>query len=265
MDILSYMQDNLLLLDGGMGSLLYARGMSRTERSEQWALTHPEIVKEIHRSYYDAGSNMVLSDTFGANGLFHSSDELREIVRSAVRLVREAAEESGAPQRKFAALDIGPCGKMIKPLGDFHFDQALELFAEVVRYGAEAGADAVFIETMYDLAETRAALRAARENCDLPVFVSNTFGENGRLMTGAAPEETVALAEKYLSLTKLPVIFKPNAGIPEIVNGEAIYKTTPAAFAEAAARAVGMGVRCAGGCCGTTPAHIAALAKAVRG
>ncbi len=288
MDILSYMQDNLLLLDGGMGSLLYARGMSRTERSEQWALTHPEIVKEIHRSYYDAGSNMVLSNTFGANGLFHSSDELREIVRSAVRLVREAAEESGAPQRKFAALDIGPCGKMIKPLGDFHFDQALELFAEVVRYGAEAGADAVFIETMYDLAETRAALRAARENCDLPVFVSNTFGENGRLMTGAAPEETVALAEelgavavgmncsvgpegmlalaeKYLSLTKLPVIFKPNAGIPEIVNGEAIYKTTPAAFAEAAARAVGMGVRCAGGCCGTTPAHIAALAKAVRG
>ena len=114
MDILSYMQDNLLLLDGGLGSLLYARGMSRTERSEQWALTHPEVVKEIHRSYYDAGSNMVLSNTFGANGLFHSSDELREIVRSAVRLVREAAEESGAPQRKFAALDIGPCGKMIK-------------------------------------------------------------------------------------------------------------------------------------------------------
>jgi len=136
------MQDNLLLLDGGMGSLLYARGMSRTERSEQWALTHPEIVKEIHRSYYDAGSNMVLSNTFGANGLFHSSDELREIVRSAVRLVREAAEESGAPQRKFAALDIGPCGKIIKPLGDFHFDQALELFAELVRNGSFAAHDA---------------------------------------------------------------------------------------------------------------------------
>ncbi|MBO6039623.1 MAG: homocysteine S-methyltransferase family protein [Oscillospiraceae bacterium] len=288
MDILSYMQDNLLLLDGGMGSLLYARGMSRTERSEQWALTHPEVVKEIHRSYYDAGSNMVLTDTFGANGLFHSSEELRKIVESAVRLVREAAAESGAPQRKFTALDIGPCGKMIKPLGDFHFDQALALFAEVVRYGADAGADAVFIETMYDLTETRAALQAAAENCDLPVFVSNTYGENGRLMTGSSPEETVALAEemgavavgmncsvgpegmlalaeKYLMLTKLPVIFKPNAGIPEIVNGEAIYKTTPAVFAEAAAKAVGMGVRCVGGCCGTTPAHIAALAEAVRG
>ena len=109
MDILSYMQDNLLLLDGGMGSLLYARGMSRTERSEQWALTHPEVVKEIHRSYYDAGSNMVLSNTFGANGLFHSSDELCEIVRSAVRLVRcarprrRAALRSGNSPRRTSA------------------------------------------------------------------------------------------------------------------------------------------------------------------
>lgn len=287
MDILSYLGENVMLLDGGMGSLLYARGMSRTERSEQWALSHPEVVKDIHRSYYDAGSNLVLTDTFGANGLFHSSDELREIVTTAVRLVREAAAESGSPQEKFAALDIGPCGKMIKPLGDFHFDQALELFSEVVRYGVEAGADAIFVETMYDLAETRAAVQAARENSDLPVFVSNTYGESGRLMTGAAPEEAVALAEelgasavgmncsvgpegmsalaeKYLSLTKLPVIFKPNAGLPEIVNGEAIYKTTPAVFAEAAVRAVKMGVKCVGGCCGTTPAHIAALAKAVK-
>ena len=287
MDILSYLQEKVLVLDGGMGSLLYARGMSRTERSESWTLFHPEVVRDIHRSYYDAGSNLVLTDTFGANGLFHSSDELREIVTAAVRLVREAAAESGAPQEKFAALDIGPCGKMIKPLGDFHFDQALALFAEVVRYGAEAGADAVFVETMYDLSETRAAVQAARENCDLPVFMSNTYGQTGRLMTGAKPEEAIALAEElgvtalgmncsvgpegmtslaaeYLRLTDKPVIFKPNAGLPEIVNGEAIYKTTPAVFAAAAAEAVKMGVKCVGGCCGTTPAHIAALAKAIR-
>ncbi|MBO6040581.1 MAG: homocysteine S-methyltransferase family protein [Oscillospiraceae bacterium] len=287
MDILSFMNANVLLLDGGMGSLLYARGMSRTERSEQWALSHPEVVKGIHRSYYDAGSNLVLTDTFGANGLFHSSEELRDIVTAAVRLVREAAAESGAPQEKFAALDIGPCGKMIKPLGDFPFDQAADLFCEGVRCGAAAGVAAIFVETMYDLDETRAAVRAARENSALPVFMSNTYGQNGRLMTGAGPEEVVALAEElgvtavgmncsvgpegmtelagtYLSLTKLPVIFKPNAGLPEIVDGEAVYKTTPAVFAEAAARAVKMGVRCVGGCCGTTPAHIAALAKAVR-
>ncbi len=287
MNILSYLRDNVLLLDGGMGSLLYARGMSRTERSESWTLSHPEVVKDIHRSYYDAGSNLVLTDTFGANALFHSSDELRRIVFAAVRLVREAAGESGAPQPKFAALDIGPCGKMIQPLGDYGFQDAKAVFGEVVRYGAEAGADAVFIETMYDLTETRAALQAARENSDLPVFVSNTYGESGRLMTGASPEEAVALAEefdadavgmncsvgpegmtalaeKYLRLTDRPVIFKPNAGLPEIVNGEAIYKTTPAVFAAAAARAVALGVKCVGGCCGTTPAHIAALAGAIR-
>lgn len=286
MNILSYLRQNLLLLDGGMGSLLYARGMSRTERSESWTLSHPEVVRDIHRSYYDAGSNLVLSNTFGANALFHSSDELRRIVTAAVDLVRQAADESGAPQTKFAALDIGPCGKMIKPLGDFHYDDAVALFAEVVRYGAEAGADVVFVETMYDLNETRAALQAVRDNCALPVFVSNTYGENGRLMTGATPEEAIALAEemgasavgmncsvgpegmkalaeKYLGLTKLPVIFKPNAGLPEIVNGEAIYKTTPAVFAQAAAEAVRMGVKCVGGCCGTTPAHIAALKNAV--
>ena len=160
MEILSYLRDNVLLLDGGMGSLLYARGMSRTERSESWVLSHPEVVRDIHRSYYDAGSNLVLSNTFGANALFHSSDELRRIVTAAVDLVRQAADESGAPQAKFAALDIGPCGKMIKPLGDFHYDDAVALFAEVVRYGAEAGADVVFVETMYDLNETRAALQA---------------------------------------------------------------------------------------------------------
>ena len=286
MDILSFLRENVLLMDGGMGSLLYARGMSRSERSEQWTLSHPEVVRDIHRAYYDAGSHLVLTNTFGANALYHSTDELRQIVSAAVRLVREAAQASGAPQEKFAALDIGPCGKMIKPLGDFHADDARALFAEVVRYGAEAGADAVVIETMYDLAETRAALQAVRENCDLPVFVSNTYGENGRLMTGAAPAEAVALAEElgaaavgmncsvgpegmialaaeYLRLTKLPVIFKPNAGLPEIVNGNAIYKTTPEEFAKAAAEAVKMGVRCVGGCCGTTPAHIAALSKAL--
>ncbi len=287
MEILNYLRENVLLLDGGMGSLLYARGMSRTERSESWTLSHPDVVRDIHRSYYDAGSNLVLTNTFGANALYHSSDELREIVTSAVRLVREAADESGTPQPKFAALDIGPCGKMIKPLGDFHFDDAKALFAEVARYGSEAGADAVFVETMYDLAEARAAVEAVRESCALPIFLSNTYGQNGRLMTGAAPEECVALAEElgvsavgmncsvgpegmtalaaeYLRLTKLPVIFKPNAGLPEIVNGEAIYKTTPTVFAAAAAEAVRMGVRCVGGCCGTTPAHIAALAKAIR-
>ena len=286
MDILSFLRDNVLLMDGGMGSLLYARGMSRTERSESWALSHPEVVREIHRSYYDAGSCLVLTNTFGANALYHNSGELEKIVKGAVQLVREAAEESGAPQEKFAALDIGPCGRMVRPLGDYGYDEARALFAEVVRYGAQAGADAVVIETMYDLNEARAALEAARDNCALPVFLSCTFGAGGRMMTGASPADAAALAEElgasavgmncsvgpegmlpmaeeFLRATKLPVIFKPNAGLPEIVDGVAVYKTTPAVFAEAAAKALAMGVKCVGGCCGTTPAHIAALSRVI--
>ena len=286
MDILAYLENHTLLLDGAMGSMLYARGLSRDERSESWDLTHPEVVKSIHRAYYDAGSNLVLTNTFGANGLYHDDAELEKIITAAVGIARAAAEESGAPQEKFVALDIGPCGRLIDPLGYLPFDRAAELYGRIARLGAAAGADLVFIETMYDLTETRAALTGAKENCALPVFVSNTYGEAGALMTGDGPERVVPalealgaaavgmncsqgaeglapLAEKYMELTKLPVIFKPNAGLPEIVNGTAIYKTTPAEFAARTAEMARKGVKCVGGCCGTTPAHIAALAHAL--
>ena len=286
MDILTYLAGGTLLLDGAMGSMLYARGMTRDERSENWNLTHPDVVRSIHRAYFDAGSNLVLTNTFGANGLYHDDAELERIVAAAVENARSAARESGAPQEKFVALDIGPCGKLIDPLGDLPFEKAVELYGQVVRFGAAAGADLVFIETMYDLTETRAALTAARENCDLPVFVSNTYGQTGALMTGDGPEQVVPalealgaaavgmncsqgaeglapLAEKYMALTKLPVIFKPNAGLPEIVDGKAGYKTGPVEFAARTAEVARKGVKCVGGCCGTTPAHIAALAKAL--
>ena len=286
MDILTYLKEKPLLLDGAMGSLLLARGMKRTERSESWNLSHGEVVREIHRSYFDAGSNVVLTNTFGANGLFHDEAELRQIVTAAVGHARAAAESSGAPQEKFVALDIGPCGQLVAPLGEMSPEKARELFAQVVRFGAEAGADLVFIETMYDLTETVSALEAAKANCPLPVFVSNNYSGQGTLMTGADPKEVVArlsdlsadavgmncsmgaeglapLAEEYLRLTDLPVIFKPNAGLPEIVDGVAVYKTTPETFAQQTAAVARKGVRCVGGCCGTTPAHIAALAKAL--
>ena len=286
MDILAYLENHTLLLDGAMGSMLYARGLSRDERSESWGLTHPEVVKSIHKAYYDAGSNLVLTNTFGANGLYHDDAELEKIITAAVGIARAAAEESGAPQEKFVALDIGPCGRLIDPLGDLPFDRAAELYGRIARLGAAAGADLVFIETMYDLTETRAALTGAKENCALPVFVSNTYGEAGALMTGDGPERVVPalealgaaavgmncsqgaeglapLAEKYMELTKLPVIFKPNAGLPEIIDGKAIYKTTPAEFAARTAEVARKGVKCVGGCCGTTPAHIAALAHAL--
>ena len=179
MDILAYLENHTLLLDGAMGSMLYARGLSRDERSESWDLTHPEVVKSIHKAYYDAGSNLVLTNTFGANGLYHDDAELEKIITAAVGIAQAAAEESGAPQEKFVALDIGPCGRLIDPLGDLPFDRAAELYGRIARLGAAAGADLVFIETMYDLTETRAALTGAKENCALPVFVSNTYGEAG--------------------------------------------------------------------------------------
>ena len=286
MDILTYLKERTLLLDGAMGSLLLARGMKRTERSESWNLSHGDVVREIHRSYFDAGSNVVLTNTFGANGLYHDQAELRQIVTAAVGHARAAAESSGAPQEKFVALDIGPCGRLVAPLGEMHPEEAQELFAQVVRFGTEAGADLVFIETMYDLTETVSAVKAAKANCSLPVFVSNNYGQQGTLMTGAGPKDVVAhltdlgadavgmncsmgaeglapLAEEYLRLTDLPVIFKPNAGLPEIIDGVAVYKTTPEAFARQTAAVARKGARCVGGCCGTTPAHIAALAKAL--
>ena len=168
MDILSYLKEHTLLLDGAMGSQLLALGMKRDERSEQWTLTHPEAVKGVHRAYFDAGCNAVITDTFGANRLYHNEAELREIVFAAVRLAREAAAESTAPQEKFVGLDIGPCGRLIEPLGEFNFDEAKDLFAQVVRLGAEAGVDFVFIETMYDLGETRAAVSTCRRTFVYP-------------------------------------------------------------------------------------------------
>ena len=287
MDILEYMRSHLVLLDGGMGSLLISRGLRGGERPESWNLTHPEVVEEIHRAYYDAGSNVVLSNTFGANTLHFSREELRSVIPTALRHARAAAASSGGEQEKFVALDIGPLGKLLAPLGELSFDDAYEIFAETVRCGAEE-ADLIFIETMNDMAETRAALLAAKENSSLPVFVSNAYSPNGKLLTGAEPAVMVALlegmgadaigvncsmepralaavAEEYLRCATVPVIFKPNAGRPEYVNGQTVYHADPWSFAEDAAAVVRRGVRCVGGCCGTTPKYVAALRDKLRG
>ena len=287
MDILSYMRERFLLLDGGMGTLLQERGLGPGERPERWALTHPQEVKAVHRAYFDAGCHVVITDTFGANRLRFEPAELSEIVPAAVACARAAAEESAAPGEKFVALDIGPCGQLLAPMGELEFEEAVALFAETVRLGAAAGADLVFIETMGDLAETRAAVLAAKENCSLPVFVSNSYRPNGRLLTGAppevmvpvleamgadaigincsmGPEESAPLAETYLHLASVPVFFKPNAGLPEFVDGKTLYRTGPEEFGSRTAAVAALGLTGAGGCCGTTPEHLAALARRVR-
>ncbi len=281
MKVLEYMKSHLLVLDGGMGTLLQKRGLSAGEKPEVWNITHPEVIREIHESYFKAGSRVVSTNTFGANCLKYGEDELRDVIFAAVRRGTEAREATGV--EGFVALDVGPTGKLLKPLGDLDFEEAVEVFAKTVRLGVEAGVDLILIETMNDLYEAKAALLAAKENSSLPVFVSCAFGEDGCLMTGADPEAVVATLEglgadaigvncsfgpkllapvvkKMLEVASVPVLLKPNAGLPTVVCGECVYDLTPEDFAAEVSSLVEAGVRVVGGCCGTTPEYIAALA-----
>ena len=285
MNILQHLKNNILYLDGGMGTLLQARGLAAGEMPERWNLSNPDAITEIHKAYFDAGSNVVNTNTFGANCLKFPLDELDTIIGAAIQNARRAATESTGTQPKWVALDIGPTGRMLAPYGDLDFEDAVSVFAETVRLGVKHGADLVMIETMSDSYETRAALLAAKENSNLPVFVSCAFGEDGKLMTGANPLAMVAMLEgmgadaigincsfgprklmgvieEYLKYASIPVLFKPNAGLPTVKEGRTVYDLVPEEFAADMANAVRLGVRAVGGCCGTTPAYIAALVKA---
>ena len=282
MKILDYIKKNPLYLDGGMGTLLQARGLGVGELPERWNITHPEIITEIHRAYYDAGSNVVSTNTFGANLLKFTADELEEIIAAAVKNACAARETTSNQAEKFVALDIGPTGKLLKPLGDLDFEDAVSIFAETVNLGVKYGVDLIFIETMNDSYETKAALLAAKENSSLPVFVSNAYGSDGRLMTGASPAAMVAILEgmgadaigancslgprqlapvvdELLKYASVPVLLKPNAGLPEVKGGKTVYDITPDEFADEVVSLMGKGVSISGGCCGTTPEYINAL------
>ena len=287
MDIRTYMQDHILLLDGGMGTLLQQMGLAPGERPERRCVTHPEQITAIHREYYAAGSRVVTANTFGANRLHFAEDELEQIIAAAMDVAHQAARQMEDGPR-YVALDIGPTGRLLQPYGDLPFEEAVDIFAQTVRLGVRYGADLILIETMNDSYETKAALLAAKENSDLPVLVSNAYGEDGRLTTGASPEAMVALleglgadavgvncsygpdalvpvVEQYLTCASVPVLLQPNAGLPKTVDGQTVYDVTPEAFADAVARQVEAGVRVVGGCCGTTPAHIRALSQRLSG
>lgn len=284
MEIRQYIKENILYLDGGMGTLLQSQGLKSGELPERWNITNPDAIKKIHRDYFDAGSNVVNANTFGANILKFQEDELEEIIKSAISIAKAARDESKTEQEKWVALDIGPSGRMLAPYGDFDFEEAVRVFAKTVRLGVKYGADLIFIETMNDSYETKAALLAAKENSDLPVFVSNAYSEDGKLMTGADPAAMVAMLEgmnadaigvncslgpkalkgvigEYLKYSSLPVILKPNAGLPKAVNGKTIFDVDAIEFANDVAELIKNGVRIAGGCCGTTPIYIEELVK----
>ena len=268
-----------LFCDGGTGTILQEKGLKGGELPETWNLSRPEDIIELHQGYYEAGCDIVNTNTFGANALKYP-DNLEEIVRTAVALNAEARRRAGR-EDAYIALDVGPTGKLLAPMGDLAFDRAVELFGEVVRYGADAGADLVLIETMSDSYEAKAAVLAAKENCDLPVLVTLIFDEKGKLLTGGTVESAVAMLEglkvdaigincglgpkqmyeitrKLTACASVPIIVNPNAGLPRTEGGRTVYDVDPVEFADAMEEIGRLGVQVLGGCCGTTPAHIRA-------
>ncbi len=277
------LKNEVLLCDGAMGTMIQkTEALKPGQAPELMNITHPEIITDIHRSYIEAGSQYIGSNTFGGNRIKLENhditgDTVRDVNFAGVQIAKNAALSSGA----LVAASLGPTGKMLEPLGDLSFDAAFTAFREQCAIFAEAGADIVTIETMSDLQETKAAILAALE-VNLPVMATVSFMENGRLLTGPSPEMVAAtlsgfplialgtncglsahllkpLVQKLVAYSKKPLIVQPNAGKPSLNGSETVYQESPSEFAEASLELVRLGVRIIGGCCGTTPEHIRLL------
>ena len=283
MNLSEFLQHELVIWDGGMGTLLQQNSLPSGEMPENWNLTHPELITRLHREYLEAGARIINANTFGANR-YRFGDRLEEVVRAGLENARRAlyAED------QWVALDIGPLGRMLSPLGDLDFEEAVEAFAEVVRLGDAYGADLILIETMNDAYETKAAVLAAKENSRLPVFATNVYDERGRLMTGADPKAMIALLEglrvdglgmncslgpdqmrellpQFLEYASVPVIVTPNAGMPRVEGGVTYYGVDAEDFAARMEEMAAAGARMVGGCCGTTPDYIRRMKAALAG
>lgn len=280
----------ILFFDGGMGTLLQSRGLQAGEIPETWNILHPEVIRQIHKEYLRAGCNIVKANTFGVNcfkckGTPYSVDNL---ISAGIRLSQEAIEEVkkeiAQDKPMYTALDIGSLGKLLKPLGEIAFSEAYDAFKEVVIAGDRAGADLILIETVSDSYEIKAAVLAAKENSRLPIIVTMIFDENGKLLTGGdvasatamleglgvdaigfncglGPEQMKRLLPELTGCCSLPIVINPNAGLPVVINGNTVYNVEPAEFAKSVKTLVEMGASVAGGCCGTTPAHIKAVVE----
>lgn len=290
MDLQKLLQERFLFFDGGTGSILQAAGLAPGERPELWNISHPEIIENVHYDYLAAGADIVCSNTFGANRLHFpektGEHALERVISAGLSCLKRAiaryAEESG--RRGFAALDIGPTGRLTQPMGDLTFDEAYEIFAEIVALGAKHGADLIAIETMNDSTEARAALLAAKENAQLPVCITCTYNNFGRLLTGAGPENMVIMLQglgadaigvncglgpeqilelvpRFLKYADRPIIVNPNAGLPHKTDAGTVYDVTPDVFGGTMEKIAKAGAAILGGCCGTTPDHIAQLVE----
>ncbi len=276
------LQSQTLILDGAMGTMLQKAGLPPGENPNLWNLANPEAVQRVHEAYLSTGARLILTNTFGANRRKLGAG-FADVAAKGVEIAKRAAKPYGA----LVALDVGPLGELLAPMGELTFDEAYEIFKEQIIAGAEAGADAIYIETITDLAEARCALLAAKENTGLPVLCSMSFEKNGRTFMGVplaamaltleglgadvlgincsvGPAEAYAMAEELLRWTRLPLAVKPNAGLPKISGGETVYETTAEEFALEMANIAGLGVFALGGCCGTTPEYIRRIAELSR-
>jgi 5-methyltetrahydrofolate--homocysteine methyltransferase len=279
-------EERVWVLDGAMGTMLMAKGLDVNYAPELLNVEKPEVLKEIHREYVEAGADIVETNTFGSNRIklshYGLEDRVKELTYAGVKLAKEAVEG-----RALVALSVGPTGVFVEPVGDYTFDELVSVFKEQIEAGAAAGADLVLIETMSDLKEAKAAVVAAQEVCDLPVMVSMTYQEDGRTLLGTSPEVSAAVFEAFgvaavgancslgpesfvelvrrmAKTTYTPIVVYANAGLPILENGRTVYPEPPETFAKYAVELVKAGANVVGGCCGTTPEHIRAVKEAVK-
>lgn len=286
--ILEKLKNRILFFDGGTGSLLQAAGLKPGELPETWNIKKPMVIVGLHRDYLEAGCDMIKTNTFGANRLKYNEKtefSLEEVVTAAMRNAKEAVRLAG---KGYIALDLGPTGKLLKPLGELDFEEAVSIYAEVVEIGVREGADLILIETMSDTYELKAAMLAVKEHSDLPVFATTIYDEGGKLLTGGTPEAVIPLleglgadaigincglgpiqmkkiAKEYVKYASMPIIVNPNAGLPRSEGGRTVYDIDAEEFARAMAEIADLGVCVVGGCCGTTPEHIKKLKAACHG
>lgn len=280
MEVREFIKNNILVFDGAMGTMLQKKGLKLGENPEVLNIEEKDLLREVHEEYINNGAMVITTNTFGANELklAETKYEVEEIIDAAVSIAKESRKDKDI----LIALDIGPIGQLLEPMGTLTFDRAYEIFKRQVIQGVKSGVDLVIIETMTDLYETKAAVLAVKENSDLPVFCTMSFEENGRTFTGCTPEsmavvleglgvdaiglncslgpkELLPVVKKILNSTNLPVMTQPNAGLPTISFGEAVYNVNAEQFAEYLNEYVDLGVSIIGGCCGTTPQFIKKL------
>ncbi len=281
MNIQKLINNGFVFIDGGMGTQLQEKGLKAGEIPEEWNITNSQVIEGVHRAYFEAGANIATANTFGANPI--KTDKYEEYILSAI----ENAKKAKTNENQLIALDIGPTGKLLAPIGDLDYEDAIEAFSKVVRAGVKAGCDLVIIETMNDPYELKSAIIAAKENSDLPIFATFVLDERGKTITGCDIPAMVAMLEglgvtalgvncslgakqlkqfipKIVENSSLPVIVSPNAGMPCVHEGKTCYDSTPENFACEMKEIADMGVRILGGCCGTTPEHISLLTKALK-